>query len=85
MASVRKLIPLLDRVLVERLASVTKTAGGVLLPESVQSKAGVPVNPSIQQASKPQQSFHHAPHSNPYIMPPTSPTPRYHPCTCVCR
>merc|ERR1712196_341068 len=30
--------PLLDRVLVQRTAAVTQTAGGILLPESVQSK-----------------------------------------------
>merc|ERR1711959_758167 len=30
--------PLLDRVLVQRTAAVEKTAGGILLPESVQSK-----------------------------------------------
>merc|ERR1712146_419183 len=30
--------PLLDRVLVQRVAAVQKTAGGILLPESVQSK-----------------------------------------------
>eukprot|EP00658_Telonema_sp_P-2_P066837 TRINITY_DN557_c0_g1_i4.p1 TRINITY_DN557_c0_g1~~TRINITY_DN557_c0_g1_i4.p1 ORF type:complete len:102 (+),score=27.53 TRINITY_DN557_c0_g1_i4:251-556(+) len=30
--------PMLDRVLVQRTAAVEKTAGGILLPESVQSK-----------------------------------------------
>ena len=34
----RKLIPLLDRVLVERVQAAVKTAGGVLLPESVLPK-----------------------------------------------
>lgn len=40
MASIRKLIPLLDRVLVERIQAVTKTASGILLPESATSKVG---------------------------------------------
>ena len=30
----RKLIPLLDRVLIQRAAQQTKTAGGIILPES---------------------------------------------------
>lgn len=30
----KRLIPLLDRVLVEKLAPPTKTVGGVLLPET---------------------------------------------------
>mmetsp|Transcript_10784 Transcript_10784/g.19672 ORF Transcript_10784/g.19672 Transcript_10784/m.19672 type:complete len:99 (+) Transcript_10784:49-345(+) len=34
----RRLIPLLDRVLVEKIQPVTKSAGGILLPESAASK-----------------------------------------------
>lgn len=34
----RRLIPLLDRVLIERAQAAAKSAGGVLLPESVVSK-----------------------------------------------
>jgi chaperonin GroES len=34
MTGLRRLIPLLDRVLVERVVAPTKSAGGVLLPES---------------------------------------------------
>eukprot|EP00967_Tisochrysis_lutea_P008665 scaffold10339_cov29-Tisochrysis_lutea.AAC.1 len=34
----RRLVPLLDRVLVQRLEPPTKSIGGVLLPESSQSK-----------------------------------------------
>lgn len=34
----RRLIPLLDRVLVEKVQAATKTSGGVLLPESAVSK-----------------------------------------------
>jgi chaperonin GroES len=30
----KRLVPLLDRVLVEKLAPPTKTTGGVLLPET---------------------------------------------------
>lgn len=35
----KKLAPLADRVLIRRLQPVTKTAGGILLPESNVSKA----------------------------------------------
>jgi co-chaperonin GroES (HSP10) len=34
----RRLIPLLDRVLVEKITAPTKSAGGVLLPESAVQK-----------------------------------------------
>jgi co-chaperonin GroES (HSP10) len=37
-----KLIPLLDRVLIEKVAARTKTVGGILLPESATSKARPP-------------------------------------------
>lgn len=36
--AMRRLVPLLDRVLVERLVAPGKSAGGVLLPESAVSK-----------------------------------------------
>jgi hypothetical protein len=38
MTGLRRLIPLLDRVLVERVVAPTKSAGGVLLPESAVPK-----------------------------------------------
>lgn len=34
----RRLIPLLDRVLVQRAEALTKTKGGIVLPEKAQSK-----------------------------------------------
>lgn len=34
----KKIIPLLDRVLVEKIVAPTKSVGGVLLPESAPSK-----------------------------------------------
>lgn len=34
----RRLIPLLDRVLIEKVTAPTKSAGGVLLPESATPK-----------------------------------------------
>lgn len=34
----RRLIPLLDRVLIKRIEAPTKSIGGILLPESSQSK-----------------------------------------------
>merc|ERR1719217_1310015 len=38
MSAAKRLIPLLDRVLVKRIEAPTKSIGGVLLPESAQSK-----------------------------------------------
>jgi chaperonin GroES len=35
----KKLVPLLDRVLIEKVAARTKTVGGILLPETAASKA----------------------------------------------
>ncbi|XP_047993635.1 10 kDa heat shock protein, mitochondrial-like [Leguminivora glycinivorella] len=37
-SAARKLVPLLDRVLIKRAEAVTKTAGGIVLPEKAQSK-----------------------------------------------
>ena len=45
-----KLTPLLDRVLVEKVAAKTKTVGGILLPESASSK--VRVTPSGQRVCR---------------------------------
>ena len=36
----RRLVPLLDRVLIERIIAPSKSAGGVLLPESAVTKVG---------------------------------------------
>ncbi|CAG9087585.1 hypothetical protein JYU34_021358 [Plutella xylostella] len=36
--AMKKLIPLLDRVLIKRAEAVTKTAGGIVIPEKAQSK-----------------------------------------------
>jgi len=43
----KKLIPLLDRVLVERAVAATKTSGGILLPETVGSKVRFLVSLSV--------------------------------------
>lgn len=40
-AAGRRLIPLLDRILVERFAPEVKSKGGILLPEQSQSKVQV--------------------------------------------
>jgi len=37
-SAVKKLIPLLDRVLVQRFEAVTKTKGGIVIPEKAQAK-----------------------------------------------
>ncbi|XP_073947464.1 10 kDa heat shock protein, mitochondrial [Choristoneura fumiferana] len=37
-AAAKRLIPLLDRVLIKRAEAVTKTAGGIVIPEKAQSK-----------------------------------------------
>eukprot|EP00753_Platysulcus_tardus_P021345 PLAT8852.1.p2 GENE.PLAT8852.1~~PLAT8852.1.p2 ORF type:complete len:102 (+),score=28.59 PLAT8852.1:111-416(+) len=39
MSSLRRLIPLADRVLVSRASAVTQTAGGIYLPESSTTKS----------------------------------------------
>ena len=36
--SFKRLLPLLDRVLVEKIAAPTKSAGGILLPEQAAAK-----------------------------------------------
>ena len=38
MSVIKRTVPLLDRVIVERLAIQSKTLGGILLPEKAQSK-----------------------------------------------
>ncbi|UYV61623.1 HSPE1 [Cordylochernes scorpioides] len=37
-AAIKKFLPLLDRVLVQRLAAETKTKGGIIIPEKAQHK-----------------------------------------------
>jgi chaperonin GroES len=37
-AIAKKLFPLLDRVLIQRAEALTKTAGGIVIPEKAQSK-----------------------------------------------
>lgn len=37
-SAVKRLIPLLDRVLIKRAEAITKTAGGIVLPEKAQGK-----------------------------------------------
>lgn len=36
--AVKRLIPLFDRVLIQRAEAVTKTKGGIVLPEKAQAK-----------------------------------------------
>uniref|UniRef100_A0A1L8DTZ7 10 kDa heat shock protein, mitochondrial n=1 Tax=Nyssomyia neivai TaxID=330878 RepID=A0A1L8DTZ7_9DIPT len=38
MSLVKRLIPLLDRVLVQRAEAITKTKGGIVIPEKAQAK-----------------------------------------------
>mmetsp|Transcript_10541 Transcript_10541/g.20024 ORF Transcript_10541/g.20024 Transcript_10541/m.20024 type:complete len:101 (+) Transcript_10541:66-368(+) len=49
MSAVRKIIPLLDRVLVQKIKPVQQTSGGILLPESAGSK----VNSGVVVAAGP--------------------------------
>lgn len=37
-SAAKRLIPLLDRVLIKRAEAVTKTAGGIVIPEKAQGK-----------------------------------------------
>jgi hypothetical protein len=48
----KKLIPLLDRVLVEKVAARTKTVGGILLPESAASKARARRAPVVRRRGR---------------------------------
>ena len=43
----KRLIPLLDRVLVEKLTAPNKSVGGILLPESATSKVRVSIDDVI--------------------------------------
>lgn len=43
MSGLKRLIPILDRVLVQKIAAPTTTAGGVLLPESAVQKVNCAV------------------------------------------
>lgn len=38
MSAIKRILPLMDRVIVERLTVQTKSSGGVLLPEKAQTK-----------------------------------------------
>ena len=38
MAAAKRLVPLLNRIVVEKVAAPTKTVGGIMLPESAVSK-----------------------------------------------
>ena len=51
MSAVKKLIPLMDRVLVERAVAATKTSGGILLPETVGSKVRMNSHSSSSSSS----------------------------------
>jgi hypothetical protein len=50
----RRLIPLFDRVLVEKITPAAKSVGGVLLPDSAVSKVGTPtpLTPDIPSVSR---------------------------------
>lgn len=52
----RRLIPLLDRVLIDKVQAVSKTAGGVLLPESVTQKVEAALPNSPRGGSGPQSA-----------------------------
>ena len=47
----KRLIPLLDRVLVAKIVAPTKSVGGILLPESAVSKVRVARGNSSDRAS----------------------------------
>ena len=38
MRSVKNFVPLMDRVLIQKAEAVTKSKGGILIPEKAQSK-----------------------------------------------
>ena len=45
MSALKKLIPLADRVLVQKFAAETKTKGGILLPDSSKTKVSKAFGP----------------------------------------
>jgi chaperonin GroES len=47
----KRLVPLLDRVLVEKLQPATKTVGGILLPDTAVSKVHHNIN-KLEMARK---------------------------------
>lgn len=51
----KRLIPLLDRVLVEKIIAPTKSVGGILLPESAVSKVRSRAARSSQNCYSPSQ------------------------------
>ena len=55
-ALAKKLVPLMDRVLVERVVAATKTSGGILLPETVGSKVRDSSSSSSSSPSLPKSS-----------------------------
>ena len=55
-ALAKKLVPLMDRVLVERVVAATKTSGGILLPETVGSKVRDSSSSSSSSSSLPKSS-----------------------------
>lgn len=52
MAALRRFKPLLDRVLVERVAAETKTKGGIMLPEKAQGKVNEAVVIAVGPGAK---------------------------------
>jgi hypothetical protein len=57
----RRLIPLLDRVLVEKVQAATKSAGGLLLPETAVSKVRLPMHQGHQDVLLPSLLDHSIP------------------------
>lgn len=63
----KKLIPLLDRVLIQRAEALTKTAGGIVIPEKAQGKVlrgtVIAVGPGARNQVKSNQQAHEYSHS----------------------
>ncbi|KAF2898803.1 hypothetical protein ILUMI_07367 [Ignelater luminosus] len=57
-AAVKKLIPLFDRVLIKKAEAITKTKGGIVLPEKAQAKVLKGTVVAIGPGSRNQQGEH---------------------------
>lgn len=52
MSALKRFIPLLDRVLVEKVAPMAQTAGGILLPDSAVSKVSCACRSGVKERER---------------------------------
>lgn len=59
MSASKRLIPLLNRIVVEKMVQPNKTVGGIMLPESAMSK----VCAGVREHGVPHRERYHKPHA----------------------